>query len=342
MPQTETDGRSQRERLVGVQYLRALAALQVVLYHCSTAAGRQVGLGGFGVPLFFVISGFIMVVITDENTRPGSFIRDRAIRVVPLYWLATTAVAVATLAFSFLSWPHLAASYAFLPFDRPGAEKHFFPVLGVGWTLNYEMLFYGLFTLSLLVPRRFHIAALSLAMLGLTLAGFLVRPQIAAAAFWTQPILLMFLAGVWLGVWWRGERRWALWPVLGCAMAYLIATRPEFVHFREALWRGMWAVLMLLAVLILECRGLFSKPFRPLHLLGDASYSLYLWHFPLLILLTPVLRGLGISGVWSFLGITMSASIAAGLLSYRFLELPLLRFFRLRLYRKGVRVPAGP
>jgi exopolysaccharide production protein ExoZ len=292
--------------------------------------------------LFFVISGFIMVVITGEGTRPGPFLRNRAIRVVPLYWLATTTAAVLTLWLSSLSWPHLAASYAFLPFDRPGAEKHFFPVLGVGWTLNYEMLFYSLFALSLFLPRRFQIPALSAVMLGFTLVGFAVRPNTALAAFWTQPIILLFLAGVWLGAWWSRPKPRIVWPLLGCAVAFLLATRPEMLHFREALWRGMWAVLMVLAALVLERAGVFSRPFRPLHLLGDASYSLYLWHFPLLTVLSPALRAAGVSGVWIFLLITMSASIAAGLISYRFIERPLLRLFHLRLYRRGVRVPAGP
>jgi exopolysaccharide production protein ExoZ len=305
-------------------------------------AGHRIGLGGFGVPLFFVISGFIMVVITDDSSRPWPFIRSRLIRVVPLYWLATTVAALITLFLSYLSWRHLAFSYAFLPLDRPGAEEHFFPVLGLGWTLNYEMLFYALFALSLTLPRRLQIPTLSLVMLSLVLVGFLIQPDAAIAAFWTEPIILLFLAGVWMGVWWSSERPRILWPLLGCAVALLLVIRPEVFHFREALWGGIWAVLMLLAVLVCEGQGLFTTPFRPLHLLGDASYSVYLWHMPLLNVLTPGLRAAGISGVWDFLLITLIVSIAAGLISYQLIERPLLRLFNSRVNRRNVRAPAGP
>jgi peptidoglycan/LPS O-acetylase OafA/YrhL len=61
-----------------------------------------------------------------------------------------------------------------------------------------------------------------------------------------------------------------------------------------------------------------------------------------LIVLKPVLRAVGVSGVWDFLLITMIASIAVGVLSYWLIERPLLRLFHLKLYRKSVRVPAGP
>ena len=65
----------ERERLIGVQYLRALAALQVVVYHSSVEADRLILLGNFGVPLFFVVSGFIMMVVTERECSPFAFLR---------------------------------------------------------------------------------------------------------------------------------------------------------------------------------------------------------------------------------------------------------------------------
>jgi exopolysaccharide production protein ExoZ len=92
-------------KLPNIQILRAVAALAVVFYHDgieTTNICASIGMpcnydfwvGGFGVPLFFIISGFIMVM-TSWNSfgRPGApldFIKRRITRIVPLYWLITS------------------------------------------------------------------------------------------------------------------------------------------------------------------------------------------------------------------------------------------------------------
>ena len=81
-------------RLIGLQYLRAIAATLVVLFHAAVNTKASFGFGTFGVDIFFVISGFLMWAITDEHTRPWSFLRDRVRRVVPAYWVATLTVFV--------------------------------------------------------------------------------------------------------------------------------------------------------------------------------------------------------------------------------------------------------
>ncbi|MEY2952412.1 MAG: hypothetical protein RLZZ401_499, partial [Pseudomonadota bacterium] len=84
-----------------IQYLRGVAALLVVWHH----AGGQVpgisqflperGFGVSGVDLFFVISGFIMVLTTEgKSVTPWQFLQRRLVRVVPLYWPLTITVAV--------------------------------------------------------------------------------------------------------------------------------------------------------------------------------------------------------------------------------------------------------
>jgi exopolysaccharide production protein ExoZ len=81
-------------KLASVQYLRAVAALLVVAYHTNNMGLLRphftiLGFGGYGVDLFFVISGFIITVTTARDTSPGVFFRKRLIRIVPLYWLVT-------------------------------------------------------------------------------------------------------------------------------------------------------------------------------------------------------------------------------------------------------------
>jgi exopolysaccharide production protein ExoZ len=87
-------------RLGSVQMMRGIAALLVVLLHALDAAERANGsirvplmgpfddMGASGVDLFFVISGFVMTLGIDGRDRsPAVFMKDRAIRILPLLWI---------------------------------------------------------------------------------------------------------------------------------------------------------------------------------------------------------------------------------------------------------------
>jgi len=102
---------ARRHELLGVQALRAVAALMVVAYHAvdqwtTHRAGYAPGdlwpNGSAGVDVFFVISGLVMTISVQRNAhRPHpawSFARDRLIRIVPLYWIITTFKIAAVLA----------------------------------------------------------------------------------------------------------------------------------------------------------------------------------------------------------------------------------------------------
>ena len=71
--------------LYGVQYLRAIAALGVVVFHAAERTGAHFAIGAAGVDVFFVVSGFIMWVIASERSpSPSAFLRDRIERIAPL------------------------------------------------------------------------------------------------------------------------------------------------------------------------------------------------------------------------------------------------------------------
>ena len=153
-----------------VQILRAIAAWTVVYHHYiqvygvnfTQAIGRGFSrYGSFGVDVFFLISGFIM--FQSVRNRPQTaihFLFRRITRIVPNYWFFTTVVLVCCLAApnTFASWipftlESLVKSLLFIPHQNPsgiGAN----PLLTVGWTLNYEMFFYVLFAICMLIPRK--------------------------------------------------------------------------------------------------------------------------------------------------------------------------------------------
>src|ERR1019366_2869669 len=140
-----------------IQYLRGIAALMVVWHH---GVGQLATLetyfpfrfGTSGVDLFFVISGFIMVVTTaGRDVTPTEFIARRFVRVVPLYWVLTLALAATALVAPSLfrsvtlTAVSLIQSLLFIPHFSPSHAGMIWPVLVPGWTLNYEMFFYVVF-----------------------------------------------------------------------------------------------------------------------------------------------------------------------------------------------------
>ena len=342
-----------RLRIAAIQYLRAVAALNVVLLHATREAGLPLWwFGSTGVDIFFVLSGFLMVAITDDRSRPGPFVVDRLLRIVPLYWLATAAWLLLRL---LLGGPapdarYVVASLLFLPFERPDAEWHFFPVLDVGWTLNYEVLFYLLFALCLLAPGRWRLPLLTVILLALVAMGRAVTPGDAPLAFWTNPIILEFLAGAWIAAMWRG--RVPRHPVLGWA---LIAAAPALVlivnaltsHFGLAFvdWRAAWmlpAGAVLVGALLIGGGRSNDRSYarRFALLLGDASYSLYLFHRPALLVTGIVADRLGLSA-WSSFALLVVAAVTTGVAAHLLVERPLLDLLRRRRVRRGWPVPAG-
>ncbi len=155
---------ARRPTYLGLQVLRVMAAVLVLITHSGFYVSERLDhsfkyweTGAAGVDLFFVISGFVMVYSSVKliGDRRGwlVFSQRRIIRIVPMYWLATTVkLVVMVLAGEFVlharfSLLDTSMSYLFLP--TRNSDGNLFPLLGVGWTLNFEMLFYLLFAVAL-------------------------------------------------------------------------------------------------------------------------------------------------------------------------------------------------
>ncbi|RYE36510.1 MAG: acyltransferase, partial [Hyphomicrobiales bacterium] len=196
-----------KARLAGIQYLRAVAATAVLAFHAASRAGISFWIGEAGVDLFFLLSGFLMIAISDETSRPVSFLKDRIGRIVPTYWIATSVLLCAGLCGLFpqlaIAPVHVAMSYLFLPSAHPITGMAW-PLLIPGWTLNYEMFFYALFALTMGAGTQMRqVIAVAAILFGLVALGALVRPDALAARFYTDPILLEFAGGVMIGYWWK-------------------------------------------------------------------------------------------------------------------------------------------
>jgi peptidoglycan/LPS O-acetylase OafA/YrhL len=281
--------------LFTIQALRAIAAAAVVSYHVLFMLVHSAGyafnvttIGGTGVDLFFLISGFIMIYTNfDAFGRPGapaSFMRRRVIRVVPLYWVCTTLV-VLLLAFAprlFSSvkfeWTYVISSYLFLLSVNSAGDVG--TVIQTGWTLCYEFYFYALFALLLYWPRKYFLAASgAIFAAGVILAKF-SGPLPVWATVATNPILFEFYLGALIAfLFIRGvslPRSLAAATIIVAIAVLVLTENAESGLWTRFLYWGLPAGAVLFGAISLERAGI--KTPKLLVSLGYSSYSLYLIH----------------------------------------------------------------
>jgi exopolysaccharide production protein ExoZ len=325
--------------LRAIQYLRAVAALAVLAFHAAAVAGWGFGAGAAGVDVFFVISGFIMTLVgARPGVSPWGFLRRRAARIAPLYWLVTLTVAVLAVASPALfprmevSASHLVQSLFFIPHTAPDGSVA--PLIVPGWTLNFEAFFYLLFALTLLAPYRFRVWLLSAVLGGLVAIGPLGDRQAPIWATFTSPLLLEFLAGAWLGQAWRtgrlpSRRQGVAMMVLAVALFALVAAlRLDAEPARVVLW-GAPALLLVAGAVSMERDGGLGD-YAWLRWLGDGSYSIYLVHGLAISAVARLLAMVGVDhGLVLFL-LAIVTALVVGLACYGLVERRLVRLFRPR------------
>jgi exopolysaccharide production protein ExoZ len=283
-------------RIHSIQYLRGIAALAVALAHI---ASLQRGLapntplvipefvGFWGVDIFFVISGFIIVHIT-RDASPSSqqavlFMVKRLVRIVPCYWFFTALMYFADTQHWFSEQPtktNIAMLLKSMFFIKPG-----FPLLFVGWTLTLEMFFYSVYAVALFfLSHKGRIFSVGLFLLLLTALPFIFDSKQRYFVFYTQAILLEFVAGMLLAACYKTSRE-MLSHSVGLALlvagslllvAGLIFVNTEVLIRQRALWWGVPAVLIVAGAIHISLKKYCVTLFR----MGTISYSLYLCHIP--------------------------------------------------------------
>ena len=346
-----------------LQALRAFAAVGVVFYHTGFVISGNVHTDFFGVMIFFIISGFIMTFITRSSDE--SFLTNRLIRIVPLYWTATVFVfAYGGLGFenpthTFPIWwhllvtspprlviwfsnqatrfctgdavLHLATSLLFIPTAAP-------PLSGVGWTLNIEMFFYALFWASLKISRRF--APLIVCAVLVAFKVTPLRDLGPPGALYSHSYTTGFIVGVGsYYAWMLFERlrtrvsKYVVYAAVGVSWAIFLAhslTDPPFIPI-------VYPYLVLPASIVFGALTMHSMgariSWRWLLLLGDASYALYLFHLNVLETMRSASSGYPSLNASSSVFTMLFALIASCLLAigiYVAIERPLLRTLRQR------------
>jgi peptidoglycan/LPS O-acetylase OafA/YrhL len=268
-----------------------------------------------GVDFFFVLSGFILLYChAGDINRPERVVRyfgKRFSRIFPAYW-AVLAVLIpgCFLAGGFVSpekktFGYLLSSALLLP--------QWDPFLGVAWSLSCEIFFYVIFSLLIVNRWSFFIAALMWLVLIVT---NLFHPLAFPGDFLCQARVLEFMAG--MGIAWatqrglRLSRRTSMALIITgvgvCLGAGMAQVKFGFGGVVYPLWFGLAASLIILSLISLEFQKQITAG-KGWVVLGDASYAIYLIHYPVLLVIFRALRSHGASlAIW-LIGVVVATLI---------------------------------
>lgn len=325
-----------------VDGLRAVAILPVVAYHADISRIS----GGFtGVDIFFVISGFLLTGIAITELRRGEFTllgfyRRRALRILPAYVAVILSVAAVGALLLLPSENHslgltIAAASAFVSniyfwkvtnYFNP--DSAFEPLLHT-WTLSVEEQFYIVLPIFLLIVWRFCRSWLALLLAAAVLGSFALSvwgvTRFETAAFYLLPFRAWeFAIGGLLACLGGFVPRGAVLREIGTAVGFLLAIAGFVLLGPKSVFPGVNALLPVLgAVLLIACAagtriGAILES-APAVFFGKISYSLYLWHWPLIVFYK--MRFGSILGPLDQV-VIFASSVALAYLSYRFVEQP--------------------
>jgi peptidoglycan/LPS O-acetylase OafA/YrhL len=345
------------QRLARVESLRALAALAVLAGHVwgvhhsfgqgarDSLLARTIFGGGYGVYVFFALSGYLLYRPLAAATFGGGRIDlrryaiNRVLRTLPLYYAVIVVLLIVQegggSAGQWLRFATLTEN-----FFRSTALTVDDPI----WSLIVELQFYALLPLVAFVLARLARGSLRNAAVLLLAAGLagaalrvyllnhrhvadprIVRSLITTAFFFTPGMLLALARVAW-------ERRpdLRLPGLMGSSDAWLLASVPVWLLVFDDYARTPWAAVASFLVVGAAALPLRTGPliraldWRPLALIGVASYSLYLWHLPII----NALERHGIDSLAALTVLGTGLSLVVALVSYRVIEAPFLRLRR--------------
>jgi len=355
----------QKNILVNIQFLRAIAALMVIMYHTTghyyAIGGEKYGnifslleqFGYVGVDIFFVISGYIIWLTTRKISNIKGifgFIYNRATRIYLGYW----AFFIPVLIF-----------YSYL-----GRDMSSFDILGsfflltisinellipVSWTLSYELYFYSLFTFLLFLPKRsiiFILIFLFIAVIlvqtwayfSLDIYSHSVFPTASIVyTFFMSPYTLEFIAGCFVANYFEYRRIKNFKTIIMLGFIFLVlgvyyqnnylgdSLALGYYMPQRVFFFGLMSTFFLASVVEMNKRNMLIFPRFSL-MVGDASYSLYLSHIILLFIFYHIgLRG-ALEDIASYQTLLMLLLVLVivlySVLHYRFIEFPILNLFK--------------
>ncbi|MGM0904267.1 MAG: acyltransferase family protein [Bacillota bacterium] len=345
-----------KKNLSSLQLFRGIAAILVLLYHNAIILEPRLEVeyfwgifspfGAHGVDFFFVLSGFIILYAHYNDigkAKLTSYFRKRFIRIYPVYWV----IVIPLIPMLFLI-PSLGAqgtetelsvlikSFLLFPDDTP-------PVLGVAWTLTHEVFFYLVFGLTLILLKpKYSIPIISIwALISLlSFTGVINFKDTFYLDFIFNKYNLEFMFGMiaaYLFINYKPKFAWLLMisGVIGFVLGG-INGELEILEINRVVIYGVSAFLLILGSARFDSQSNIKTPKLFLYL-GDASYSIYLTHYPAIIVLLKVFTILGLDNVMSeslLMHLIALITLLGGCLFHSIIEKPLLKLVRNRTISK--------
>lgn len=347
--------------LPSIDSLRAIAVISVIIYHCSASylPGGFLGVDLFFVLSGYLISS-LLIKEFKENGRINlvNFYVRRARRLLPAVYLMITVVLIIMVLFNkvLLEKSHLDAIFGYIYvsnwwyifhqvdyFDSFGSISPFKHL----WSLAIEEQFYMFFPLLFIVLNRqnkdkkitniFKYGVILLIIVSLTLHIILFDiNNINRVYYGTDTRMFSLLIGV-LGaiiypmtnlkrkVTLKINRLYssvgATAILLFVSLMFIVNEYSTFLYYGGFL---LFSILFLLIIITVGQQGTYISrflSFKPLVYVGKFSYSLYLWHFPILVLTTPVSEIGSPNILFNILRVILIFIVSY--FSYRFVEMPI-------------------
>lgn len=338
--------------MYSIQAYRALAAILVVLFHANSLFEVYFGqnrltklfsCGDSGVCFFFVLSGFLIFKLHENDflnhKKIIPYLKKRLYRIYPMYWIASIAfigLALITGTGDYrIHDPRIVIKGLLL------IPQHPWPILGVGWTLVHEVFFYCVFALCLfLFSRIVFLYFCVFVFLFICVFQQFNIVHIRPFEFLLSPFNALFLIGVFTAFFTEKTSANArfVFFVFGIAFfACLGAIKNIYcIELGTMSWLfGVSSALILIGSGTEKIEKIFKNK---LQLIGNASYSIYLFHYPILSatakLLTIIHASIFMSISALFCIITITA-IGACLCIYSLIESPINKKIKNKLFVKS-------
>ncbi len=330
-----------REKIYGIQYCRAVAAIFVVLYHVGTTAeayNREsifsllFNYGKYGVDFFFVISGFIIfnAHFEDIGVKGKSiiYLKKRFFRIYPIYFIILTIKVLIFICLSIQipenqrSFAYFLNSYLLLPLENQ------YPFLSVAWTLSFEITFYTYFLLAMKMQKR----TFFLLTLGWMLLIIFYNIINLKYNFILNHLLnsynIEFIIGVFASLIYREKKflNIGLKVVVIIFLLFLFIEKTESDLLMRMVLGSCFGIIVLLSAYVSRITKISHSNVidKTLLSIGNASYSIYLVHT---LVITAIYKTLINLINIDYLGfVTLIFSLIIGIALWKFIESPLLKF----------------
>lgn len=336
--------------LDSIQMLRGIAALLVAFAHLHSVESKMGGSiifgdwalnGFFGVDLFFVISGFIMVFISHNKKYSlktiHNFIGLRLFRIYPLWWLVCGAVFIIYIIRPDLVYqntinqPNILKSFLLLPQES-------LPLHAIGWTLINELYFYFVFSVFLLFKRKYLPYLLFIwGIISYVFAMFFYETERHPVILLIlSPMNLEFIFGAFAALFYLEKINLNSKLLISIALVALFLISANNMpnpneNFNSQLYRALFYSIPC-ALLLLGLVNAEKNNFNPPHFLvfiGNISYSFYLIHVLIFSAIGRIAARFSSDGIIDnlfFSIIAIAITIFVSYISYRFFEKPIISF----------------